>query len=548
MAIWSKEWMTMTNSSRDQRIQVLKDILLRLHHGASPDSVEADFQAHFSDVSPIEVSLMEHELMNGDHGVGFEDVMKLCTVHAKVMAAGVQGKEVPDSQQEGHPVWIFKQENLALQAGLHRIQRLLDALESAESQGQDLDPGLLRGLTRQYQLLDQFQRHYRRKEELFFPIMEAYGHDAPPKVMWGVDDQIRDLFGLAKEALKGLVDQAEDASVAQVLATYQAFVQEFKDMIFKEEAILIPLLLSLFSEDDWLAIAKDSPEFGYAIIQPDKEWVPSRVKFGEQGENGELAGAGRGAEASGPAGQHDHVQASAQTQPLPGADSWAGAGQGSNLASGPADGPAVNLGTGSVSGLASTSTVGSTAKSATNSGTGPTAKSATNSGTGPTAKPAASSAADSTTSPAPNPEADLPFGGGYLSLKEANLILNHLPFEITFIDKNDLFKYFNTSIAIENKLFPRVPSAIGRHVKMCHPPRSLDMVMTLIDDLKHKRRTSESMWFHRSDGRFAYVTYIGVFDDQDQYMGVLEYVHDIAPLLDLGPDKRGLAPLEGDGE
>ena len=488
----------MTNSSRDQRIQVLKDILLRLHHGASPDSVEADFQAHFSDVSPIEVSLMEHELMNGDHGVGFEDVMKLCTVHAKVMAAGVQGKEVPDSEQEGHPVWIFKQENLALQAGLHRIQRLLDALESAESQGQDLDPGLLRGLTRQYQLLDQFQRHYRRKEELFFPIMESYGHDAPPKVMWGVDDQIRDLFGLAKEALRGLVDQTGDASVAQVLATYQAFVQEFKDMIFKEEAILIPLLLSLFSEDDWLAIAKDSPEFGYAIIQPDKEWVPSRVKFGEQGENGELAGAGLGAEASGPAGQPAQVQA------LPGSDAVAGAGQASNQASGPA------------TDLASDT--------------------------------AATSVADSTTSPAPNPEADLPFGGGYLSLKEANLILNHLPFEITFIDKNDLFKYFNTSIAIENKLFPRVPSAIGRHVKMCHPPRSLDMVMTLIDDLKHKRRTSESMWFHRSDGRFAYVTYIGVFDDQDQYMGVLEYVHDIAPLLDLGPDKRGLAPLEGDEE
>lgn len=503
MATWSKEWMTMTNSSRDQRIQVLKDILLRLHHGASPDSVEADFQAHFSDVSPIEVSLMEHELMNGDHGVGFEDVMKLCTVHAKVMAAGVQGKEVPDSQQEGHPVWIFKQENLALQAGLHRIQRLLDALESAQSQGQDLDPGLLRGLTRQYQLLDQFQRHYRRKEELFFPIMESYGHDAPPKVMWGVDDQIRDLFGLAKQALKGLADQAEDASVAQVLATYQAFVQEFKDMIFKEEAILIPLLLSLFSEDDWLAIAKDSPEFGYAIIQPDKEWLPSRVKFGAQGESGEPAGAGLGAQAQneGPAEAP--------------ADASAGAGQ-----AGPTAKPVANSAADSVSDSASYLASGSASTPAT----------------------------DPTASPAPKPEADLPFGGGYLSLKEANLILNHLPFEITFIDKNDLFKYFNTSLAIENKLFPRVPSAIGRHVKMCHPPRSLDMVMTLIDDLKHKRRTSESMWFHRSDGRFAYVTYIGVFDDQDQYMGVLEYVHDIAPLLDLGPDKRGLAPLEGDGE
>ena len=261
------------------------------------------------------------------------------------------------------------------------------------------------------------------------------------------------------------------------------------------------MLLSLFSEDDWLAIAKDSPEFGYAIIQPDKEWVPSRVKFGEQGENGELAGAGRGAEAAGPAGQPAQVQA------LPGSDAAAGAGQ--------AD---------------------------------PTAKPVASSVSDSAFTSASGLAADSTTSPAPNPEADLPFGGGYLSLKEANLILNHLPFELTFIDKNDLFKYFNTSIAIENKLFPRVPSAIGRHVKMCHPPRSLDMVMTLIDDLKHMRRTSESMWFHRSDGRFAYVTYIGVFDDQDQYMGVLEYVHDIAPLLDLGPDKRGLAPLEGDGE
>lgn len=508
MATWSKEWMIMTNSSRDQRIQVHKDILLRLHHGASPDSVEADFQAHFSDVSPIEVSLMEHELMNGDHGVGFEDVMKLCTVHAKVMAAGVQGKEVPDSQQEGHPVWIFKQENLALQAGLHRIQRLLDALESAESQGQDLDPGLLRGLTRQYQLLDQFQRHYRRKEELFFPIMESYGHDAPPKVMWGVDDQIRDLFGLAKEALKGLVDQAGDASVAQVLATYQDFVQEFKDMIFKEEAILIPLLLSLFSEDDWLAIAKDSPEFGYAIIQPDKEWAPSRVKFGAESA----------------AQNEEPAEASA--------DAPAGAGQGSNQASGPA--------TDSASDSASNPATSPTAK--------PVASSVSDSAFTSASGSASTSAADSTTSPAPNPEADLPFGGGYLSLKEANLILNHLPFEITFIDKNDLFKYFNTSLAIENKLFPRVPSAIGRHVKMCHPPRSLDMVMTLIDDLKHKRRTSESMWFHRSDGRFAYVTYIGVFDDQDQYMGVLEYVHDIAPLLDLGPDKRGLAPLEGEKE
>lgn len=53
------------------------------------------------------------------------------------------------------------------------------------------------------QLLGQFDIHYKRKEELMFPIMEKYGHDAPPKVM-GADDEIRDLFKLAKEEAEKL--------------------------------------------------------------------------------------------------------------------------------------------------------------------------------------------------------------------------------------------------------------------------------------------------------------------------------------------------------
>ena len=55
----------------DERIHVLRDILLELHHGASPESVQERFDATFSGVSAIEISLMEHELMNSDAGVTF---------------------------------------------------------------------------------------------------------------------------------------------------------------------------------------------------------------------------------------------------------------------------------------------------------------------------------------------------------------------------------------------------------------------------------------------------------------------------------------------
>ena len=65
----------------DERIHILRDILLELHNDASPESVQERFDATFTGVSAIEISLMEHELMNSDSGVTFEDVMELCDVH-----------------------------------------------------------------------------------------------------------------------------------------------------------------------------------------------------------------------------------------------------------------------------------------------------------------------------------------------------------------------------------------------------------------------------------------------------------------------------------
>ena len=168
----------------DERIHVLRDILLELHNGASPESVQERFDATFTGVSAIEISLMEHELMNSDSGVTFK------------------GVEVEDTEHPGHPVRVFKDENLALRAALIRVRRLLSTYESVDDE--EMLAEMRKGLVRQMELVGQFDIHYQRKEELFFPIMERYGHDSPPKVMWGVDDQIRALFQTALVATKSL--------------------------------------------------------------------------------------------------------------------------------------------------------------------------------------------------------------------------------------------------------------------------------------------------------------------------------------------------------
>ena len=52
--------MSSETNMENNRIQILKEILLDLHHGASPESVQELFNQHFKGVSALEISMMEH--------------------------------------------------------------------------------------------------------------------------------------------------------------------------------------------------------------------------------------------------------------------------------------------------------------------------------------------------------------------------------------------------------------------------------------------------------------------------------------------------------
>ena len=444
-----------------ERIEVLKSILLDLHNGASAESVQELFNKHFAGVSAIEISLMEHELMNSDTGVTFEDVMSLCNVHANLFKGAIQDVEVADTDHSGHPVQIFKQENLALRAALMRVRRLLSTYESTEDE--ELLPEIRKGLQRQLGLVGQFDIHYQRKEELMFPIMESYGHDSPPKVMWGVDDQIRDLFQEAKIA----AEQLPDTSIQEVKDKFETFAAEFEAMIFKEESILLMILLESFTQDDWLKIAEESDAYGYAIIKPTEKWIPARQSFSEE-EAGDAADEGSEAPASTEQASDGRFEQVIDTP----------------------------------DGQVTISFKPKEKKEQTF-----------------------------------NRDSQQPFGYGYLSVTEANLILDHLPMEITFVNKDDIFQYYNASVPADEMIFKRTPSQIGRNVELCHPPKFLDKVRRIFKDLREGERDKFEMWFKsESRGKFVHVTYAAVRDEAGEFQGVLEYVQDIQPFRDIDSD------------
>ena len=127
----------------------------------------------------------------------------------------------------------------------------------------------LRALTVGLESFTAIDKHYARKENLLFPFMEKYGITAPPKVMWGVDDEIRsalkETMGLIKS---GSTDNALIAAKAEEALT------KASEMVFKEENILFPMVLETLSEDEWLRIRDDSIEIGFCFVEPGREWNP----------------------------------------------------------------------------------------------------------------------------------------------------------------------------------------------------------------------------------------------------------------------------------
>jgi len=127
----------------------------------------------------------------------------------------------------------------------------------------------------------------------------------------------------------------------------------------------------------------------------------------------------------------------------------------------------------------------------------------------------------------------LPLVTGALTLEQLNIMLTVLPFDVSFVDENDRVRFYSEG----ERIFPRSPSAIGREVRNCHPPRSLAKVEEILAAFKAGDKDIAEFWIEMGP-RFVHIRYFAMRDAQGGYKGCLEVVQDATHVRSLEGNRR----------
>lgn len=626
-------------NNNSERIEILKNILEKLHLGSSQESVQEEFEKHFSNVNAIEISLMEQEIINDpNNDLSFEDVLKLCNVHARVFQNNVEAPDVFGIDNKDHPVYIFKQENIALRKTILRVDNIINYLISNPN---SINKEMLSGLKRQVSMLGEVSKHYERKEKVFFPFLEKYGHYAPPKVMWAKDDMILELFN----EFKLNVDKLPEIDLKILENSYQIFKNELNEMIFKEEVILLNLLLETLKPEDWEEIKEESYAYGYAIIKPvesDDDDKNSKHKFDievTQSIQGTRNRIEKRAENKLRETKKVELEDAYITiiyeaknpQSLL-EESTSRKFRGGNMSLDEARVILQNLDyivalydqdlclkfINQESEFFSKNDIGSPIENLISSSIyqnkisnsnllrvrnkegekeefricyqhqnynltlqsiytekkdflgmillilpidkynnleNPSKREMSLEGdTNPIKKPVIKSASEFLPEDKLTSEKNLEieftdgiFSGkwqekvaevsylqtelGKLDLTEVDALLLALPAELTFVDTNRVFRYFNCQENLDKMIFKRTNAQIGRNIEYCHPPKLWPRIKLLFEHFENGIKDKEEMWYENQEGRTIYITYKALIDDAGAFRGVLESVEDVTKYI-----------------
>jgi DUF438 domain-containing protein len=415
----------------------LKAIIQELHDGLSPEVAKARFDEVVRDVSPGEIGAMEEQLIREGTPVG--EIQRLCDLHVAIVQNSLERQEQVEAPP-GHPAHTY----LAANQVITEVANRLGAICAEAVEDQEVDEQWTRNFGAELELISGVHRHYQRKENELFPMLERHGITGPSQVMWGVHDEIRAKIKETRAAL--------EASPASAAAKGAALARSVIEMVFKEKKILIPLAMETLTHDEWADVRRGEDELGYAFVDPAADFpAPS-----------DATGPGTDAKVPAP-----------DSAPVPR----------------PSMGASMTL-------------------------------------------PIVSPEAD-----APLPEIEggyLDLGTGRLSLEQVDMILRHLPVDLSFVDADGFVRYYSET---EERLFPRTPGAIGRHVRNCHPPKSVHMVVEILRSFAEGKRDVAEFWIEMG-GKFIHIRYFAIRNPEKKYLGCLEVSQDVTAIRALEGERR----------
>ena len=128
-----------------------------------------------------------------------------------------------------------------------------------------------------------------------------------------------------------------------------------------------------------------------------------------------------------------------------------------------------------------------------------------------------------------DPDAVLDVATGKLTLEQINLLFRHLPVDLSYVDENELVKFYSDT---PHRIFPRSANVIGREVKNCHPAKSVHIVEEIVEKFRSGEQSQAEFWINKP-GLFIYVIYTAVRDEHGKFRGVLEMMQDCTHIREL---------------
>ncbi len=396
-------------SSKTEKKEIMKDIILKLHEGMAVENARERFEKEIGNITSSEIADIEQSLI--DEGLSPDEIKKFCNVHALLFESALM-QAATNETSESHPVYLFKLEN-------REIEKLVDKIKAVAEKSAVEVSGFKSEINGLLEQLAGINAHYERKEQLLFPYLEKYGFMGPSKVMWGKDNEIRDLLKQARDKITSVSD--EDGIRSYIDDTLNVLLEEVTGMIFKEENILFPTSIEKLHSDDWLEILRESDEVGYVFIEK-KEQTEELV---------------------------NRLESSLTEVPM-------------------------------------------------------------------------------------FRDNEIRFPVGNLNLDELYNLMNTLPVDLTFVDKDDAVRYFTQG---KERIFTRTKSVIGRNVQNCHPPQSIDVVEKILTSFKEGKKDSYGFWIDLN-GRFIHIRFFAVRDRKGNYLGTVEVAQDVTEIRALKGEKR----------
>jgi len=129
----------------------------------------------------------------------------------------------------------------------------------------------------------------------------------------------------------------------------------------------------------------------------------------------------------------------------------------------------------------------------------------------------------------------LPSGG--FTAEELLAILNTVPVDMTFVDRNDKVKYFTQGA---ERIFQRNRAILNRDVRHCHPPASAHIVDKILEDFKSGKQDRAPFWINMK-GKFIHIEYFALRNEKGEYLGTLEVSQDLTDYRALEGEQRILS-------